>query len=134
MICPKCGSENLDDARFCASCGAALDGVGGVRRPVTKGRMDQTCFGSSGGALPGLVIGAIIIIIGVFSVFGEDFGMIMGRWGASFGESMGRWGESVGRFFADWGVNWIGKIGASISIIIGLAIIYYFLYGRDRWR
>lgn len=25
MFCPKCGTENPDDARFCGSCGAALD-------------------------------------------------------------------------------------------------------------
>ena len=132
MICPKCGSENLDDARFCASCGAALDGTGDVRRPVSRDRVDPMCFGLSGGALPGLVIGAIIIIVGVTSVFGRNFGEMMGTWGENFGEGMGRWGEGVGRFFADWGMGWGGKIGASFSIIIGLAIVYYFVYGRGR--
>ena len=132
MICPKCGHKNLDDARFCASCGAALDGVSVVRRPVSRDRVDQTCFGSSGGALPGLVIGAIIIIIGVFSVFGEDFGMMMGRWGASFGESMGRWGEGVGRFFAEWGTSWGSTIGGFVVIVVGLAIVVFTLYGRGR--
>ena len=79
------------------------------------------CFGPSGGALPGLVIGAIIIIVGVASVFGRNFG-----------EGMGRWGEGVGRFFADWGMGWGSQIGASFSIIIGLAIVLYIMYGRDR--
>jgi hypothetical protein len=63
MICPNCGSDNLDDASFCASCGAALDGGRYVPRPVSRRREDQMCFGPSGGALPGLVIGAIIIIV-----------------------------------------------------------------------
>lgn len=27
MFCPKCGSENTDDARFCRGCGANLSGV-----------------------------------------------------------------------------------------------------------
>jgi hypothetical protein len=90
------------------------------------------CFGLSGGALPGLVIGAIIIIVGVTSVFGRDFGEMMGTWGESFGEGMGNWGEGVGRFFAEWGTSWGGKIGASISIIIGLAIVYYAVYGQGR--
>jgi hypothetical protein len=88
------------------------------------------CFGLSGGTLPGLVIGAIIIIVGVTSVFGGNFGEMMGAWGENFGEGMGRWGEGVGRYFADWGIGWGGKIGASFLIIIGLAILYYFMYGQ----
>ena len=132
MICPKCGSENLDDARFCTGCGAALDGAGDVRRPVSRDRVEQECFGLSGGALPGLVIGAIIIIVGVASAFGRNFGEMMGTWGENFGEGMGMWGEGVGRYFADWGMGWGGTIGASFSIIIGLAILYYFMYGRGR--
>jgi hypothetical protein len=90
------------------------------------------CFGLSGGALPGLVIGAIIIIVGVVSVFGGDFGEMMGTWGENFGEGMGNWGEGVGRFFAEWGTSWGGKIGASIVIIIGLAIVYYTVYGKGK--
>ncbi len=132
MNCPKCGSENLDDARFCASCGTALDESGNTRRPISRDRTDQMCFGPSGGALPGLVIGAIIIIVGVTSVFGRNFGEMMGTWGENFGEGMGMWGESVGRFFADWGMGWGGTIGASFSIILGLAIVFYVMYGRGR--
>jgi hypothetical protein len=143
MICPGCGSENLDDARFCTVCGAALDGTGDVRRPVSGGRAEPDCFGLFGGAFPGLVIGAIIIIVGVTYTFGQDFGQIigawggsfgeaMGRWGGSFGESVGSWGEGVGRFFAEWGTSWGSRIGASIAIIVGLAILYYALYGQGR--
>jgi hypothetical protein len=143
MICPKCGSENPDDARFCTGCGAALDHVSEVRRTGYGGRAEPDCFGPSGGALPGLLIGAIIIIIGVTYAFGGDFGQMVGSWGGSFGEAMGRWGESfgesvgswgegVGRFFAEWGTTWGSKIGASIAIIIGLAIVYYALYGQGR--
>ena len=91
MICPKCGSENLDDARFGSDCGTALDGAGDVRRPVSRDRGDQMCFGPSGGELPGLVIGTIIIIVGVTSVFGRNFGEMMGMWGEGFGEGMGRY-------------------------------------------
>lgn len=139
MICPNCGSENLEDASFCSSCGAALDGTGDVPRPVSRDRGDQMCFGGSGGALPGLVIGAIIIIVGITSVFGGNFGYMMGMWGEGFGEGMsrwgegmGRWGEGMGRYFSDWGMGWGSTIGASISIIIGLAILYYFMYGRGK--
>jgi hypothetical protein len=143
MICPGCGSENLDDARFCTVCGAALDGTGDVLRPVSRGRAEPDCFGLSGGTLPGLVIGAIIIIVGLASAlgggfvqmmgsWGGSFGEAMGRWGESFGESVGSWGEGVGRFFAEWGTSWGSRIGASIAIIVGLAIVYYALYGQGR--
>lgn len=132
MYCPKCGSENLDDAVFCARCGAALDGAYDARRPVSRDRSDQMCFGPSGGALPGLVIGAIIIIVGVTSVFGRDFGEMMGMWGENFGEGMGEWGMGVGRFFAEWGTSWRSTIGAYVSIVVGLAIVYFVLYGRGR--
>jgi hypothetical protein len=132
MICPKCGSENLDDANFCSGCGVALDGGDDVRRPISRDQGEQMCFGSSGGALPGLVIGAIIIIVGLTSVFGRGFGELMGTWGERFGEGMGRWGEGIGRFFANWGRSWGSSIGASFLILIGLAILYYYVYGQGR--
>ena len=132
MNYPKCGSENLDDASFCASCGAALHGADYAKRAVSRDRSDQMCFGPSGGTLPALVIGAIIIIVGVTSAFGGDFGERMGAWGESFGEGMGEWGMGVGRFFAEWGTSWGSNIGAYISIIVGLAIVYFVLYGRGR--
>ena len=132
MICPKCGSENIDDASFCAGCGAALDKASDVPRAGSRDRPDEMCFGLSGGALPGLVIGAIIIIVGVTSVFGGNFGEMMGSWGENFGEGMGRWGEGIGRFFADWGAGWGSTLGASMLIILGLAIVLYVLYGQGR--
>jgi hypothetical protein len=132
MICPKCGTENVDDARFCTECGSSMDATGDVRRPITRDREEQMCFGISGGVFP-LIIGVIIVMVGVVSAFGRDFGYIIGTWGADFGMSMGRWGERVGRFFAEWGTTWGSRIGASISIIIGLAIIYFFMdYSRRR--
>jgi hypothetical protein len=132
MVCPKCGAENHDDAMFCSSCGAALDEAGDAIRPVSRDRSDQMCFGSSNGMFPGMMIGIIIIIVGVTSFFGQNFGDMMGRWGEGFGEGMGRWGENVGRFFAEWGTSWGSKIGASFSIIIGLAILYFVLADRGR--
>lgn len=143
MICPKCGSENPDDASFCTGCGAALDGADDIRRPVSRDRVEQECFGFSGGALPGLIIGAIIIIVGLASALGGGFGQTVGSWGSSFGEAMGRWGESfgesvgswgegVGRFFAEWGTSWGSTIGGLVVMTIGLAIVVFTLYGRGR--
>ena len=132
MYCPKCGSENLGDAILCASCGATLEGAIDIRKPVSRARDDQMCFGGSGEMLPGLVIGVIIIIVGVTTVFGGNFGEMMGSWGENFGEGMGRWGEGVGRFFADWGTGWASTFSASIMIIVGLAIVYFVIVGRGR--
>ena len=109
-----------------------MDGAGDVHRPVSGGRAELDCFGLSGGALPGLVIGVIIIIVGVTSAFGRDFGEMIGAWGERFGEGMGRWGEGVGRFFADWGTSWGSTIGGLVVLTIGLAIVFFTLYGRGR--
>ena len=117
--------------------------MGVVQRPVSRRRNDEWCFGFSGGGLSGLVIGVIVIIVGVASVFGRVFSAMMGRWGEnfgegmsrwaeSFGEGMGRWGESVGRFFVDWGMGWGSKIGASFLIIVGLVIVYFVVYEQNR--
>jgi hypothetical protein len=78
------------------------------------------------------VIGAIIIMVGLASVFGGNFGEMMGSWGESFGEGMGRWGEGVGRFFSNWGAGWGSSISGAVSIFVGLAIVFYVLYGRGR--
>ena len=121
MICPKCSTDNLDEATFCINCGTPLDEKDDAQNPVSKSQTDWRYTRQPSGALPGLVIGVIIIIIGITSVFGGDFG-----------EFMGNWGEGVGRFFADWGTSWGSRIGASILIIIGLAIVYHFMYGRGR--
>ena len=132
MICFKCGSENLDDARFCTSCGVAMDEAGDIWRAVSRNRAEQECFGLSWGALPGLVIGVIIIIVGVTSAFGRDFGEGIGRWGESVGRFFADWGIRVGSFFADWGTSVGRVIGSLVVIIIGLIIMFFTLYGRGR--
>lgn len=132
MFCSKCGSENNEDAQFCAKCGNALIETDNIPKPVYRAREENMCFGSSGGTFPALVIGVIIIIVGTASFFGQSIGTIMGTWGENFGQIMGRWGMNVGRFFAEWGTNWGSRLGASISILIGLLIIYYILNSQGR--
>ena len=36
QVCPRCGEENPERARFCLGCAAALEGSGGPRREVRK--------------------------------------------------------------------------------------------------
>jgi uncharacterized membrane protein YvbJ len=47
MFCPKCGSQNVDESRFCRGCGADLTGVLAViegkpalGRPVAEKQID----------------------------------------------------------------------------------------------
>lgn len=134
VFCSKCGSENDEEAAFCAKCGASLDGSTEGHDGYYERRPSRAYYRPSGSALPGLVIGVVVIFIGitlslgrdigqVIGTWGSSFGEFMGNWGSSFGEYMGSWGESMGRFFADWGTSVGVRFGAMIAIIIGLAII-----------
>ena len=47
MFCPKCGSQNIDESRFCRGCGADLTGVQAVidgkpapGRPIAEKQID----------------------------------------------------------------------------------------------
>ena len=63
-VCPKCGTKNEEDAKYCAQCGADLKtGVYPSRRH--KRRREEECFGiPKGGNFVGLAIGVIIILWG----------------------------------------------------------------------
>ena len=66
VYCPKCGTKNEDTADFCVKCGASLQtGTVATRRYARK-KAEQDCFGlPHGGAIAGIVIGAIILIWGI---------------------------------------------------------------------
>ena len=143
MFCPKCGVENEDEAAFCAKCGAPLDDSTESRENYYERRVTSVLSGTSSSAIPGLVIGAIVIFIGITLSLGRDIGQIigswgsnfgefMGNWGSNFGEFMGSWGEGMGRFFADWGTGVGVRFGAMIAIIIGIAIISSTLSAQNR--
>jgi hypothetical protein len=143
MFCPKCGSENDDEAAFCAKCGAPLDDSTESRGNYYERRVSSPLSGTSSSAIPGLVIGAVVIFIGIILSLGRDIGQIigswgsnfgefMGNWGSNFGEFMGSWGEGMGRFFADWGTGVGVRFGAMIAIIIGIAIIASTLSAQNR--
>ena len=65
MICPKCKTENLDNANYCISCGTPLKDAGGGNE-IEKGKKNGlSTLGIVGVCLPALFI---LLIIGV-SVF-----------------------------------------------------------------
>jgi uncharacterized membrane protein YvbJ len=73
VYCTKCGAKNEEDAVVCVNCKEPLVGRQTVKRE--RRRRENECFGlPHGGAIGGLVIGLIIILVGVTSVLGIDFG------------------------------------------------------------
>ena len=75
--CTKCGRENEEGAKFCVNCGVDLYVIepeksrGGTCFGQPEKRAENECFGlPRGGAILGLLIGIIIILVGLQQVFG----------------------------------------------------------------
>jgi len=71
VYCPKCGTKNEEDVKFCVNCGAALYAEEKRERRRTtcfgaERRREDECFGlPHGGAIAGVIFGAFIILIGI---------------------------------------------------------------------
>ncbi len=79
VYCQKCGTQNDESSEFCKKCGASLREEPGIKLPSPPRRPEQECFGIPyGGAIVGLVFGAILIIFGLSQVLGLDIGQYMG--------------------------------------------------------
>ncbi|TET20021.1 zinc ribbon domain-containing protein [Candidatus Bathyarchaeota archaeon] len=64
VVCPKCGTKNEEDAKYCAQCGANLE-TGAYPSRRYKRKREEECFGiPRGGTVVGLAIGVIIILWG----------------------------------------------------------------------
>jgi len=75
VYCTKCGTKNEEDAAVCVKCGAPLVAAYPPWRHARPPRPEEECFGlPHGGAIVGLVIGIIIILVGLASLSGIDFG------------------------------------------------------------
>lgn len=76
VYCTKCGAKNEDSALVCVKCGASLEAEKYPARRYARRRWEDECFGlPHGGAIVGLVIGAIILIAGLFWAISEVFGI-----------------------------------------------------------
>lgn len=76
VYCPKCGAKNEDNTDFCVKCGASLQTGTVASRRYARRRAEQECFGlPHGGAIAGILFGAIILIWGI-SMMLQQVGII----------------------------------------------------------
>jgi len=76
VYCTKCGTKNEEDSAVCVKCGASL-AAAPAWKPERRRREkeEQECFGlPHGGAIVGVVIGIIIILVGTSWLAGIDIG------------------------------------------------------------
>ncbi len=75
VYCDKCGTQNEEGSEYCRKCGASLKG-GPQFRPVSRSKDD--CFGIDlrpnpyVGAIIGLLIGSILIVLGLGQALGFE--------------------------------------------------------------
>ena len=78
VYCDKCGKQNEDGVKFCINCGANLyprerkekeeDSCFGTRE-----KDEDTCFGlPHGGAIAGIIFGALIIVCGFALILNQN--------------------------------------------------------------
>lgn len=73
VVCPKCGTKNEEDAKYCAQCGANLE-TGAYPSQRYKRKREEECFGiPRGGTIVGLAIGVIIILWGFIWLLEQVF-------------------------------------------------------------
>ncbi len=82
MFCPKCGTRNIDEARFCGACGTPLDANAGMPAPQTTNafapapqvaRVQPSAAPGGKNVLPLLIAGAaagfiVVVLIAAFVV------------------------------------------------------------------
>ena len=107
VYCSKCGTRNDDAATHCTNCGAPLYTVGerysGSEREYYR-RVEHECFGlPNGGAIVGVIFGAIVIILGV-SLYLQ----------------------------VTYNINFTQFFWPLVLVIIGLLIVVGAIYGRGR--
>jgi len=75
VYCTKCGAKNEETAAVCVKCGAPLHKTAAPPWTYERRQAEKECFGlPHGGAIVGLIIGMIIILVGVSQLPGIDFG------------------------------------------------------------
>ncbi len=74
VYCEECGKQNEEDAEYCSKCGNTLKGDNHRRRSRDyRQRQRDECFGlPHGNIIAPLIIGVILILVGLSSVYGFE--------------------------------------------------------------
>ena len=73
VYCDECGTQNDDEAEYCSKCGNPLKGGKHHRSRDYRKQQRDECFGLPHGNIIGpLIIGAILILVGLSSVYGFE--------------------------------------------------------------
>lgn len=81
VYCTKCGAKNEEDALVCVKCGTSLHKVPVAPWSYERRRAEEECFGlPHGGAIAGLVIGLIIILVGFSWLISRVAGIEIDVW------------------------------------------------------
>jgi hypothetical protein len=77
VYCTECGTNNVDGATVCVSCGASLYGGRGEGRGYVRyGRYEgESGFPRRGGAVMWIFIGLIILFVGFSLLVAEIYGL-----------------------------------------------------------
>jgi uncharacterized membrane protein YvbJ len=75
VYCDSCGKQNEEDAEYCSKCGNPLKGGQNMRDSRDhRQRQRNECFGLPyGNIIVPIIIGVILILIGLSSVYGFHF-------------------------------------------------------------
>jgi hypothetical protein len=84
VICPKCNTENTEDAKFCLKCGMSL-----TSKEAKKPIMSDFRIALLATIVPIIAISVISAVLGASNTIGTDFGWILwwvavGLWVVAF--------------------------------------------------
>jgi len=107
--CAKCGMKNEDDAKFCSSCGASLNGSKKDYEKKCEDRCEEDCAGGKRGGPP-VFWGIIVILVGLWILFEFVIKNIEGL--------------NLPTWIQDFNFGWLFALLVAIAIIVtGVRII-----------
>jgi len=109
--CPKCGTQNEEEAVFCKNCGAPLRATPDDYRRQREQRCEEECGGGPGNHAWRIFWGVIIILIGVV-IF---FEVVLKEWAKTMPSLA--WVNST-----EW--TWVfGGVVAIFIILLGIRVL-----------